>query len=113
MANNQVVVPRSGPGTSEAEGALGLAQALLDQGGGLVLALLQDAVLLALKNGELPAQRRSRGLLERGARCVYLTEDLAMRGFVSDQALSGCSLVKYEELIDVLLADGASVAGAF
>jgi sulfur transfer complex TusBCD TusB component (DsrH family) len=75
--------------------------------------LLQDAVLLALKSGELPAQRRSRGLLERGARCVYLAEDLAMRGFVSNQALSGCSPVTYEELIDVLLADGARVAGAF
>jgi sulfur transfer complex TusBCD TusB component (DsrH family) len=113
MPNNHVVVLRSGPGTSEAEGALGLAQAMLDQGGALVVALLQDAALLALKSGELPAQRRLRGLLETGARCVYLAEDLAMRGFGSDQTLVGCSPVAYDELVDVLLADGTRVAGAF
>jgi sulfur transfer complex TusBCD TusB component (DsrH family) len=113
MPNNRVVVLRSGPGTSEAEGALGLAEALVEQGGTLVVALLQDAVLIALKDSELASQRQLRALLDTGARCVYLADDLAMRGVGSDQTLLGCSPVGYEELVDVLLADGARVAGAF
>jgi sulfur transfer complex TusBCD TusB component (DsrH family) len=113
MADNHVLVLRSGPGTSQADGALGLAQALLAQNGSVVIALLQDAVLATLSNGDLPAHRRLRSLLEAGARCVYLAEDLALHGFGSDQTRPGCSPTDYDGLVDLLLADSARVAGGF
>jgi sulfur transfer complex TusBCD TusB component (DsrH family) len=113
MPNDRVVVLRSGPGTSEAEGALRLAEALLEQADVLALALIEDAVLIALKDGELPAQGQLRGLLDAGAPCVYLAEDLALRGFDADQSLPGCAPTGYDGLVDLMLADDARVAGAF
>ncbi len=113
MTNTHVLVLRSGPGTQQADGALRLAQPLIEQGGGVTLALVQDAVLVALGDGELPAQRRLREVVAAGARCVYLAEDLALRGFGPDRALPGCAPTGYDGLVDLLLADGARIAGAF
>jgi sulfur relay (sulfurtransferase) complex TusBCD TusD component (DsrE family) len=113
MPDNHVVVLRSGPRTSEADRALRFAESLLEQGGQLSLALLEDAVLIALKDGELPSQQRLRSLLQAGAGCVYLAEDLTMRGFASDQVAQGSAPASYERLVDVLLADGSRVVGAF
>lgn len=110
---NIVLVLRSGPGTPQAGGALGLAQSLAEQAGGVTVALLQDAVLTALGDGELPAQGQLRAAIRTGVRCVYLAEDLALRGFGPDRTLEGCEPTDYAGLVDLLLADGARVAGAF
>jgi sulfur relay (sulfurtransferase) complex TusBCD TusD component (DsrE family) len=66
MADNHVLVLRSGPGTSQADRALGLAQALLAQNGSVVVALLQDAVLATLSAAAARIQGRfARRLRER------------------------------------------------
>ncbi len=109
---NTVVMVRSGPGTSQADGALRLAHTLSEQGG-VTLALVQDAVLVTLRDGELPAHQELRRVLGAGGRCVYLAEDLALRGFGPDRTLPGCAPTDYPGLVDLLLADGARVAGAF
>lgn len=107
------IVLRSGPGTPQASGALRLAQSLAEQSGGVTVALLQDAVLAALGDGALPAQGQLRAAICTGVRCVYLAEDLALRGFGPDHTLEGCEPTGYPGLVDLLLADGARVVGAF
>lgn len=111
--SGQVIVVRSGPGTSEAERALSLALAMRERPATVTLALIQDAVLLAAAAGALPAQQRLREAIGAGLRCVYLADDFALRGFGPDQALEGCVPVDYDGLVDLLVADGSRVAGAF
>ncbi len=113
MTNTHVVVLRSEPASAQANGALDLAQGLRDAGSIVTVALVQDAVLLALGNGDLPAQRGLRRLLEAGGRCVYLAQDLGLRGFGSTETVAGCTPADDGALVDLLLADGARVAGAF
>lgn len=113
MTTNTVIVARSGPGTSQADGALRLAHALIERDGGVTVALLQDAVLIALSDGDLPSQQRLRAAIHTGVQCVYLAEDLALRGFGPDRTLKGCESTGYAGLVDLLLANDARVAGAF
>ncbi len=113
MTNTHVVVLRSGPSSPQAGGALDLAQGLLDQNGGVTVALMQDAVQLAVRDGELPAQQGLRRLLQAGGRCVYLADDLVLRGYVPDQTVETSEPADDAGLVDLLLADGARVAGAF
>lgn len=108
-----LLVLRSAPGGRDAERALGLAQTWLGQHGAVAVALIQDGVLAALGVGDLPAQRRLREVVRAGARCVYLAEDLARRGFGPDDALPGCEPTDFAGLVDLLLADGTRVVGAF
>lgn len=108
-----VVVLCSGPGTPEAERALALALSLHGPSAAVTVALIQDAVLAACGDGALPAHRRLREALASGVRCAYLAEDLALRGYGPGGALAGCEPTDYAGLVDLLLADGARVAGAF
>lgn len=97
----------------DAERVLGFARAWLARQEAVTVALIQDGVLAALDNGELPAQEQLRAAVRGGARCVYLAGDLAQRGFGPDDALVGCEPTDYDGLVDLLLADGARVTGAF
>lgn len=108
-----VVVLRSGPGTPEAERAFALARSLHGPATGVTVALIQDAVLAACRDGALPAHRGLREALAAGVCCAYLAEDLALRGYGPDCALVGCEPTNYAGLVDLLLAGGARVAGAF
>lgn len=111
--NEHVLVLRSGPDRPGAERALGFARTWLAQHETVAVALIQDGVLAALATGELPAQQQLRAAIRGGARCVYLAEELARRGFASEDALAGCEPIDYDGLVDVLLADNARVTGAF
>lgn len=115
MAEEQrkVLVVRSGPGRPEALAALNLAGDLCAQGTPVGLVLIQDAVLCALTASSLAAAERLRGLVADGASCHYLGSDLAMRGYGPAETLSACRPLDYDGMVDVLLADRASVAGAF
>lgn len=108
-----LLVIRSGPGTDEAVRALGMAQTWLTQHDAVVVSLIQDGVLMALHAGRLPAQQRLRAAVAAGARCHYLAEELARRGFTPDDAQAGCAPTDYGGLVDLLLADETRVAGAF
>jgi hypothetical protein len=108
-----VLVIRSAPDTREAERALDLARTWLGQNDAVAVALIQDEVLVALGAGDLHAQRRFRDVVQAGARCAYLAADLEQRGFGPEDALPGCELTDHGGLVDLLLADGTRVVGAF
>lgn len=115
MADMQrkVLLLRSAPATPEAADTLHLATVLSAQGRTVAVMLIQDAVLCALQANQLESSRYLRELAADGAACYYLAGDLAMRGYGPEDVTHGCVPVDYGGLVDLLLADGASVAGAF
>lgn len=104
---------RSGPGRRESESPLDLVAVMQGQGHRVALVLSQDAVLTGLTESRLPSAQRLRTLIEAGAPCYYLAEDLAMRGYGPGDVVTGCEAVTYGELVEVLFADGVRVSGAF
>lgn len=70
----------SSPDSPAGQRALALASSLADQGNALTLCCLQDAVLLASTRASGAARATLDGLLDRGARCLVLREDLLLRG---------------------------------
>jgi sulfur transfer complex TusBCD TusB component (DsrH family) len=109
----KVLVLRNDPASSEATGALHLAATLPIQGRAITVVLIQDAVLCALLASDLESAESVRTLATDGARCYYLSDDLAMRGYAPRDVAPGCLPVDDSGLVDLLPADGASVAGAF
>lgn len=107
---HEVLVLRS---AADALQALELAKPLRAAATPVVLVLVQDAVLCALKTSALPAAQGLRALAADGSCCHYLASDLAMRGYGPVDVAAGCEPLSYDGLVEVLLADGASVAGAF
>ncbi len=110
---SKVLVVRSGPGRPEALAALNLAGELRAQGSAVGLVLIQDAVLCALTLSSLVAVERLRALVADGVVCDYLASDLAMRGYGPADTLRECRPLDYDSMVDVLLAEKASVAGTF
>ncbi|MCC6179846.1 MAG: DsrE family protein [Chloroflexi bacterium] len=108
-----LMVLRSGPGATEATSALMLAAELQTQGRPVTLVLVQDAVLAGLAASQLASAQQVRALLADGAACYVLTDDLAMRGFRPSDLVASCTTIDDAELVDLLLADGARVSGAF
>lgn len=108
-----VLVLRSAPGTPDALGTLDLAGTLGVAGIPVVIVLVQDAVLSALRTNSLPTAQRLRALAADGAGWHYLASDLAMRGYGPADVVEGCEPLDYDDFVDVLLENGASVAGAF
>ena len=110
---HHVMVLRSAPGAAESTSALMLASELQTQGRRIALVLMQDAVLAGLQASELAGARQIRSLLAAGATCYFLADDLAMRGFRPTDLAASCTVIDYAELVDLLLADGTRVSGAF
>ncbi len=108
MASLLVVLAHS-PGSPAGRRALSLAESLSRQGHALTLCCLQDAALLA--STRAPGDRRGGldRLLDRGARCVVLDEDLVMRGL---RAGEGASAVDYGGLVALLTEPHDRVIGA-
>ena len=75
-----LVILTSSPASPAGQRALAMVESLVDQGHVLTLCCLQDAVLLAGDHLPREAGTRLDRLLERGARCLVLAEDLACRG---------------------------------
>jgi sulfur relay (sulfurtransferase) complex TusBCD TusD component (DsrE family) len=100
-------------GAENASTALRLAAAALAKGHRVTLALIQDAVLGALRGSQLESARQLRALIEGGTECQYLAHDLTLRGYAPDDVMSGCAPGDEAGIVDVLLADGGRVAGAF
>ena len=107
----KLVVLRSGPGAA----AVGLRTAaeMARQGERVTLCLIQDGVLCALKGNQSAAAAFLARALEAGVGLRYLEDDLAARGFGSDDLLVGASTLGYGELAELMLADDRQVMGAF
>ncbi len=107
----KLLVLRSGPGGA----AVGLRTAaeMAVQGERVSLCLIQDGVLCALKGNQAGAAGLLAQALEAGVGLRYLEDDLAARGFGSDDLLVGASPLGYGELVELMLADDRQVLGAF
>ncbi|MFQ5898264.1 MAG: hypothetical protein ACE5JN_08460 [Candidatus Methylomirabilia bacterium] len=104
-----LVVLTSPPGAPTGRQALALAESLAGQGHALTLCCLQDATLLGSNRAPRDARVALDRLLDRGARCVVLGEDLALRG-VQDGPLA--STVDHAGLVALLAAPHDRVIGA-
>ncbi|MBI3979677.1 MAG: hypothetical protein HY331_15965 [Chloroflexi bacterium] len=109
----KVLLLRRGPAEPATTGTLELAEVLRSQGHIVHVALIQDAVLCAVNASGLESAWVLRGLVGTGVGCHVLADDLLMRGYKRVDVLPCCRLIDYGALVDLLLADGASVAGAF
>ena len=107
----KLVVLRSGP----AAATMGLRSAaeMARQGDKVSLCLIQDGVLCALKGNQTAAAGLLAEALEAGVGLRYLDDDLAARGFGSDDLIAGASPVGYGELAELMLAGDRQVLGAF
>lgn len=99
----------SSPETPAGRRALALAAALGAQGHTVTLCCLQDAVLLGSDRAPSATQAQLDGLLARGARCMALTEDLALRGLRAGPQVSAAD---YPGIIATLAAAHERVIGA-
>jgi sulfur transfer complex TusBCD TusB component (DsrH family) len=100
----------SSPETPAGRHALKLAESLAAAGHTLTLCCLQDAALLGSDRAPAEARTVLDGLLDRGARCMALLDDLTLRGL---QAGARAETVDHAGLIAVLTADHHRVVGAF
>ena len=107
----KLLVLRSAPDAS----LVGLRSAgeMARQGERVSLCLIQDGVLCALKGNQTPAAGLLGAALEAGVELHYLEEDLAARGFGGGDVRAEARALGYGELVELMLAEGRQVLGAF
>ena len=99
----------SSPASPAGQRALAVAESLVDQGHVLSLCCLQDSVLLGSDRSPGQARVSLDRLIDRGARCVVLGQDLACRGLEpSDPA----STIDHAGVVALLAAGHDRVIGA-
>lgn len=99
----------SSPKAPAGRHALRLAESLAAEGYTLTLCCLQDAVLLGSDRAPGEVRAALDRLLDRGAHCLVLGEDLLLRGL---QAGERALTVDHAGLIAALTADHDRVIGA-
>jgi len=100
----------SAPETPAGRRALGLAESLSGLGHALTLCCLQDSVVLASTRAPDGARAALGRLLDRGAGCLVLGEDLTLRGL---EPAARASAVDYGAMVAALAAGHDRVLGAF
>jgi len=103
----------SAPGSGHAAGALQLARLLKQEGYGVTVFLLQDAVLGALSGQDTQTGNLVEKALAEGIRFFCLDEDLVMRGFSTDELLPQVHPADYSSLVDLMMDGHDRVIGAF
>ena len=108
-----LLVITSSPGSPEAVRALAVACALDDEARGVALALLQDAVLAAVKHDRTPVAQVVSRLAAQGVAVYAAQQDLALRGISPDDLTPGAAAVDDRRLVNLMLADGTKTMGCF
>jgi len=103
----------SPPGSPEALRALAVACSLDDHSRTIALALLQDAVLAALKDGRTPVAQVVSRLLAQGVAVYVAQQDLTLRGFSAHDLTPRATAVDDRRIVDLMLADGTMTVGCF
>ena len=83
-----------------------LSEKRVDDDQDLIVVLMQDAVLLALKN-------YSDVDFSKVSEAYVLDEHLARRGFAEESLRSPFKLGSYDSIIDLVMKDGTQVIGSF
>ncbi len=112
-ADMMLLVITSSPAAEAALRALAVACTLDDQGRCVALALLQDAVLAAVKSDQTPAAQVVSKLAAEGIAVYAALQDLALRGISPDDLTPGATTVDDRGLVDLMLADGTKTLGCF
>lgn len=99
----------SSPETPGGQRALSLVECLVVRGHTVTLCCVQDAVLLGSSRSPQPSRATLDRLLGRGARCLVLGEDLALRGLEPGPAVS---MVDHAGVVTALAADHDRIIGA-
>lgn len=108
-----LLVVISAPGSPEALRALAIACTLDDQARDMELALLQDAVLAAVKHNQTPVAQVVSRLAAQGVAVYVAQQDLALRGISPGDLTQGATAVEDRRLADLMLADGTKTLGCF
>jgi len=103
----------SAPGSAEALRALAMACTLDGQARDVALALLQDAVLAAVKRNRTPAAQVVSRLAAQSVGVYVAQQDLALRGMSPGDLTPGATVVDDRRLVDLMLADGTKTLGCF
>ncbi|MBI2159732.1 MAG: hypothetical protein HYU25_04970 [Candidatus Rokubacteria bacterium] len=106
---SMLIALSSSPETPAGRQALKLADALAGAGHALTLCCLQDAALLGSDRASGAARAVLDRLLDRGARCLVLGEDLRLRGL---RAGARTLTVDHAGLIAALTTDHDRIIGA-
>lgn len=111
MASYLILIS-SAPDTRNSERALSLAESVKEDGNSITLFFIQDGVRAALnKNAAIKSKLDS--LINLGVMCYVLDEDLKLRGFENAMLLSKIEVVGYNELVELMAAEGVSTLGVF
>lgn len=111
--NKTLLVITSAPGTPEALRALAIACTLDDQTHDMEIALLQDAVLAAVKRNQTSSAQVVSKLAAQGVAVHVAQQDLALRGISPDELTPGATAVDDRGLVDLMAADGTKTLGCF
>lgn len=102
----------SAPGSGRATGALQLARLLKQEGYGVTVFLLQDAVLSALSAQDTQTGNLVEKAMGEGIGFFCLDEDLSMRGYSVDELLPQVHPADYPSLVDLMMDGHDRVIGA-
>ncbi len=111
MASYLIIIS-SAPDTGNSERALSLAESVKEDGNSITLFFIQDGVRAPLSKNA-PTKGKLNRLLNSGVMCYVLDEDLRLRGFEKALLLPNVELVGYNELVELMAAEGVSTLGAF
>ncbi len=111
--NTILMLISSAPGSGHAASALQLARLLKQEGYGVTVFLLQDAVLCALSAQDTQTGNLVAKAIDEGLRFFCLDEDLTMRGYSAEELLPQISLADYSALVDLMMDGHDRVIGVF
>ncbi len=112
MASYLILISSS-PDTKNTERALSLAENVKEGGNSITLFFLQDGVSAAVNTGPAHESLLFNKLINSGVMCYVLDEDLKLRGFEMGSLLPKVELAGYNELVELMAAEGVSTLGTF
>ena len=110
MSEKRVILIASSPTSGKAATNFNLVRRLADAGHAVQVCLLQDGVLAALDAGWAGWAGAARAHAP-GVTFHALEEDLALRGFDSQDLAQGVGGLSYGELVEAIMGDGVQVIG--
>jgi len=113
MMERTLLAITSPPGSPQAVRALAVACTLDDQVQTIALALLQDAVLAAVRHDRTPVAQVVSRLLAQGVAVYVAQQDLTLRGFSAHDLTPRATAVDDRRIVDLMLADGTMTVGCF
>src|SRR4030066_1854711 len=105
MASYLILIS-SAPDTKNSERALSLAESIKEGGNSITLFFLQDSVRASINSGAVHESALFSKLINSGVMCYALDEDLRLRGFERGSLLPKVELAGYNELVELMAAEG-------